>query len=40
MFLNKEFCMDGIGLRVEVWIMFFNKQRLVHKAFELWVAFV
>ena len=35
MFLNKEFCADGIGLRVEAWITFFNKQHLVHKAFEL-----
>ena len=24
MFLNKEFCADGIGLRVEAWITFFN----------------
>ena len=39
MFLNKEFCADGIGLRVEAWITFFNKQNLVHKAFELWAAF-
>ena len=29
MFLNKEFCVDGIGLRVEAWITFFNKQHLV-----------
>ena len=34
MFLSKEFCPDGIGLRVEAWITFFNKQHLVHKAFK------
>ena len=26
MFLNKEFCTDGIGLRVEARITFFNKH--------------
>ena len=27
MFLNKEFCADGIRVRVKAWITFFNKQQ-------------
>jgi len=29
---NKDFCMDGVSLRVKVWIMFLHTNHLIDKA--------